>query len=728
MQTRVEEIHLLDYWKIIMNRRHIAVSFFAVIVGIVTVYSFVATPLYQSTVKLLVNQENNTTLSFAEGGSPQIQIKDPTEYYNTQKKILFSRAFMDRVVRKYSLAQNPYFIERKKAASRGIMNTVRGWWGSIFASRAKTPPAAASGEPAELDPWLTDVLLRQMTVDVGRDSNIMEIHFTADNPGMSASVANAIAQAYIEYNLDLRLTPYKNSVQWLSSRLAELRDKLEASEKSLQRYKERTGIVTHEAKESILTQKLQGLVTELVRVQGARQEAEVKYQQIKNVVDNPERLETVPDIMNNLVIQGLRNEELRLRRQVSEMSEKYGPKHPQMIKTKSELEMVQKNLVSEARKMLNAAKTEYEIALNKEKFLNRSIDEEKQEVLGLSREMIEFRVVSEEAENNKRFYEMLLKKLQEATLSSGVTVTNIQIIDNAVVPKAPVQPNRSKNILLSVIVGLFGGVFLALFVDYMDDSVKNPDDVDNHLRQQFLGMVPSSPSDRKTYSDPALPIYEAYRTIRMGIKFAASQRPLKTVLITSSTPHEGKTTTASNLAVVLAQMGERVLLIDADLRRHNIHRQFDLDNSTGLGSVLMDPASASAAIKEVAEVPGLSVLTSGPLFPNPSEILASDHMKDLLASLRHRYDHIVIDSPPIMAVSDPLILSGLADGVIMVVQGGVTSKAVVNKACQTLTQINAHIVGVVLNNVKIPKRGYGYYYYSYYQSYASPQKDTVRSS
>ncbi len=710
MQKRENDVHLLDYWRIIRNKSHIVIAFFTIVVGVVTVYSFAATPVYQSTAKLLVNQENNTTISFAEG-SPQIQVADPEEYFNTQKKIIFSRTFIDRVIRKYSLDTNPYFMEEKRKASRGIIPSVLSFASSVVSRKRAADPAAAKLEKTEADPWLTGYLLGRMKVDLGQSSSIMEIHFSANDPGVSAALANDIAETFIEYSLDLRLKPYRNSVEWLTGRLAELKGKVEDSEKVLQRYKEQKGIISQEAKESILTQKLQGLVTEQVKAQADRQNAEIKYQQIRNVVDKPELLTTVPDVMNNAVIQGLRNDELRLKRQLSEQSGKFGPKHPQTVKTNAELDVVRKNIVSEARKMLNSAKTEYEIALNREKFLERSIEEQKGSVLGASREMIDLKVVSEEAENNRRFYEMLLKKLQEATLLSGVTFSNIQVVDHAIAG-SQISPNRSRNILLAVVIGLLGGVFLAVFADYLDDSVKGQADVEQHIRQQFLGLVPAVP-DPNVLSDLQSPVSEAYRAIRMGLKFAASQRPLKAILVTSAVPGEGKTTTAANLAVMLANMGEKVLLVDADLRRPSVHKRFGLGNAAGLGSVVLGQTELSAAIRRADGRPNLSVLSAGPIFPNPAEVLSSERTREAFATLKKDFDVVVIDAPPVLPVSDPLILSGMADGVLVIVKGGATSREAVLRTCQSLSQSNSNIVGVVLNYVKVPKSGYGSYYYSY---------------
>jgi len=722
MQTN-QELHLLDYWRIINLRQYIVISFLTVVVGVVSVYSFVATPYYQSTAKLLVNMETNTTLTF-EGGSTQVQIPDQAEYNNTQKKLLFSRSFVDTVVRKYGLNKNPYFLEKKNKRTYNLVASFKTFLSTLFPGTLPSPyePIATKAKE-ELDPWVTSFIISGMHVEAGIDSTIMEIRFTADSPTMAASLANCIAQAYIEYNLDLRIMPYKNSVEWLTGRLAELKDKVEVSEKALQEYKEQKGIVLHQARESIVNQKLQGLVSQLVTMQGVRQEAEAKYHQIQGVINSPEQLSTVPDIMSNSVIQGLRNEELTLQMKMSDLSGKFGPKHPQLIKVKAELEGVRKYLMSEARKMLNSAKSQYEIALNREKFLNRSIEDARGEVLNLSREMVSFRGIADEAETNKRFYETLLKKLQEATLLSGMTVPNIQIIDSAMVSRSPIKPDRSRNILLSVVIGLVGGIFLAMFVDYMDDSLKNQDDVEKYLKQHYLGMVPSAPG-QKVSLDHLSPMHESYRTIRMGLKFAASETPLNAVLITSALASEGKTTTASNLAVVLAEMGERVLLIDGDLRRPSVHSYFGLDNAVGLGSVIAEQVDLSSAIKQL-ENSNLSILTAGPNFPNPSELLSSDRMKEVLSVVREQYSRIIIDSPPIMPVSDPLILSALVDGVIMVSRGGVTSRLPVQKACQSLLNMKAHIIGVVLNNLKMSKRGYDYYYhyYSYYHPYTSTRKE-----
>ncbi len=576
----------------------------------------------------------------------------------------------------------------------------------------------------ELDPDITDIILDEMEVEIGKESNILRIEYYSDKPIVAAVMTNGIANTYIEHNLNIRIKPFSDAVEWLSDRMVDLRSRVEGSEKELQKYKEEKGIESFEVRESVITQKLQELVSQLIQAEGRRQEAEIRYNQIMSVIDNPELLATVPDIMNNMVIQGLRNEELRIKKELSELSEKYGPKHPQMIKVKSELATVQGNLVDEARKMLNAAKMEHNISVNKETSLRKAVEDQKQEVLNLGRASIEFNVIAGGAESNKLFYEILLKKLQEASLSSGVNIPNAQVVDIAVVPKNPVKPRKGLNVLMAMIAGTFGGLFLALFLEYMDDTLKTPDDVNNMLNLPFLGLVPSAGSGNVKdeqdslylLSEPNSIISESYRTIRTSIMLSLIDKPLKVLQLTSVGPEEGKSTVASNLAVAMAQSGERVLLIDADLRKHKVDKIFKMDNSVGISNLILGDSDFSASMKTIKDIPNLNIITAGGQVPNPSELLGSHQMKEFLSRVRENYDYIILDSPPVMAVSDPLVLSSFADGVVLVVWGGVTGREVVEKAKQSLMGVNAKILGVVLNNVSVTKED-SYQYYPYYYSY-----------
>ncbi len=729
MQTRDDEIHLLDYWRVLLKRRRIALIFFAAVVGIVVVYSFAATPVYRGTAQIQIDLEKNPVMTFSDNGNgAYIQMRDPAEYYRTQTEILASRSFGDRVVKKLQLDQNPYFLEQKGKKQNGLIRSLGRFIAGLFPKKEKprTPIPLASIQE-ETDPLLTDEVLKNMEIEIGKGSNILKIHYYSRDPLIAAAMANGIASAYIEHNLDIRVKPFRDAVEWLSARMVESRSKVEESEKVVQRYKEKKGIVSFETKENVITQKLQESMSQLVQAEGLRQDAEVKYNQIKSVIEHPDLLETVPDIMNNEVIQGLRTDELAVKRKISELSEKYGPKHPLMIRARTELETVQKNLVVEARKMMTAAKAEYEIALSRQNSLRREVEAQKLEVLDLSRKAIDYGVIAGEAGNNRQFYELLLKKLQEASLSSGINVSNAQVVDGATIPESPVQPRRGLNFILAVLVGSMGGVFAAFFVEYMDDSIKTPEDVESVLALPFLGYVPATDKEEGPiymFSGPRASIAESYRSIRTSIMLSAGEdKPLQVILVTSSTPNEGKTTTAANLAVAMAQMGERVLLLDADMRRHSIHKFFAIENLIGISDMVVDHGNVAAGVTSLSQIPNLSVVTGGTLTPNPSELLGSHSMRELLDRFRKEYDRIIIDSPPLLAFSDALVLSRLADGAMFVVWGGVTGRDAIRKATQAISGVNGKIIGVVLNNVSASWTSSSYGYYPYYDHYYGADED-----
>ncbi|MCK4738944.1 MAG: polysaccharide biosynthesis tyrosine autokinase [Deltaproteobacteria bacterium] len=715
-----QEIHLMDYWHILVKRRKVFLAFFLSTVICVATYSFLVTPIYKGTAQILFELNSNPTMSFVEGEGGLLQMKDSREYFNTQAGILKSRAFADRVVRSLELNDSLYFVSAKESKEGGVISSVLSVIKSFLFgdNEVETLDFPEAFLQNELDPKLTDLVLLSTEVSFGRKSNILDISFSANSPVVAAGMANGIANAYIEHNLDIRVRPFKDAVDWLTAKRSVLRSKVEDSERSLQQYKEGEGIVSFEARENVILQELKELTSQQVRVEAKSQDAEIRYRQIKAVIDKPELLVTVPDIMNNLVIQGIRSSELNLKAKISELSEKYGPKHPQMLKARSELEMVQFNLTSETRKMLNAAKTEYIIAKTREDSLRKKVDDQKDLVLELSRKAIEFNVVSGESISNKRFYTILLGKLQEAQLSSGINVSNAQVVDYSIVPKSPVSPRRGFNILLGILVGLMLGGGAAFFVEYMDKSLKNEEDVESYLGLPFLGYIPfvanDGTLDGSIFSDTRSLIAEAYRTLRTSIMFSSIDEPPKVMLVTSAVPGEGKTTTATNLAFSMAKMGEKVVLIDADLRHMKVHDSLGLENKNGLTDIIMGTIETSTALKDLPDTNNLSVITAGTHSPNPAELLSSEKMSMIISELKERFDRIIFDSPPVLAVSDSLTIARKTDGVLFVVNGGTTSRELVSSALRHLVSAKIKTIGVTLNKISMSKSpGYGYYHHYY---------------
>lgn len=718
------EVHFREYWAVVKRRKLIVAACFALCLVLAAVYLFTTTPVYQGTAALLADfTSSNQTLNFAEGQA-RIQMRDPAEYFSTQKTLVASRIFADQIVRNMQLDKSAYFLAQKRKRAeeadsgvRALMKTIAG----IFPERG-TPlnaPLPDQKPVAELDPKITDIVLGNLRPEVLPKGNVFKLNFTAADPGVAAAVANGAANALIAYNLKLRLKPYQEAVEWLEARLPQSKAQVEASEKVLQRYREGKGVASFEAKEGIINQQLQELITQLVQAEGRRQETEVKYQQILAMIDSPERLATIPDIMNNQVIQALRTQELNLKTQLSQLSEKFGPKHPEIIKTTSQIAMVQQNIIAEARKMLSSAKTELELAQKREQSLRRSVDAQKAEVMDISRDAIDFNVIADETKSNKQFYSLLLKKLQEASLSSGTNVSDLQVIDFATPSGSPVKPKRSRVLLLAAFLGIAGGLGVAFFVEHMDDTIKSAADVELKLKLPFLCTVPLVKEQKGpllVLSDPRSAAAESIRTIRTSVLLAVTDKPLKVLLVTSSVPNEGKTTISVNLAVALAQSGERVLLVDADLRRPNLHELVGLEVKTGLTDVLTDPGKLPGAVQGIPDLPNLAVLTGGTPVKNPSELIGSTLMKSLVAAMRQKFDRVIIDAPPIRAFSDPLLLSRLADAVILVVAGGDTPRVPIQHSVQALDGVKANVLGVVLNKVNVTA-GHDYYYADYTNYY-----------
>jgi capsular exopolysaccharide synthesis family protein len=555
----------------------------------------------------------------------------------------------------------------------------------------------------------------------------VDVNFQAKDPVLAAKIVNTLANAYIDQNLETKLRAVQDAVKWLHSRIQEEGNKVEKAEQALLRYKEKHSIVTDFSSdvENITAQKLAQLNTQVVEVESERVEAETRYKQAMALSGTPDMLDSIPEVLNNELILQIKSMEVELYKRMSELSKRYGQKHPQMVAIESELKTLNKRKTQEVNRVINSLRNEYRVVLAKENFLKAALAKQKKDSLELNQKAIEYGVLRREAESARYMYELLIKRFKETSLTEDMKTGNIRIIDRSEVPKDPVKPKKKLNVFLAIILGLFTGIGLAFFFEYLDNTIKIPEDVKQHLKIPYLGLTPLFSTENKwnlrddtspelvTFNYPRSTASESYRGIRTNIRFSSAESVPQVILITSAGPQEGKTITTANLAVTMAQADSKVIILDCDMRRPQIHKLFGIVKEHGVSNLLVGSSNAGEAIIHT-RIPNLDVIPCGSIPPNPSELLGSTRMVTLLNALRKRYVHILIDSPPSTAVTDAVVLSKSVDGVILVIRAGDTAREIVKNGVAQFGAVGASILGAVLNGVDMGRDSYYYYQYYYY--------------
>jgi capsular exopolysaccharide synthesis family protein len=442
--------------------------------------------------------------------------------------------------------------------------------------------------------------------------------------------------------------------------------------------------------------------------------------------------DSLPAILDNKLIQDLKQSYIQLEAQYMKLSETYKPDYPEMVRLKNQMEAIHRRIDVEVTKIIDGIRNEYESFLRREALLRQAFAEQKARAMDMKQKAIQYNILKREADTNKELHKGLLQRMKEVGVSAGMTASNIIIVDQAEVPIGPYKPDKRLNLILAAVVGLFLGMGLAFFFEYLDNTVKTPQDLEQFIQLPSFGMVPEisyerrkrlesgnhSPVELITYSHPKSMLSESYRNIRTSILLSFSEKPPKRIVITSPNPSEGKTTTAINTAIALSQTGAKVIIIDCDMRNPRVHRVFEEENGVGLSSFLSGNAALDAVILK-SEIPNFYYIPAGPIPPNPSELLSSNLFKEMMDNLSQTFDNIIVDSPPILGFADSIILSKCVDGVVLVVLAGKTPKETLSHAKELLHQVNAKILGVVINRVDITRSDYGYYYYRYQYYYGA---------
>jgi capsular exopolysaccharide synthesis family protein len=754
------EVHLLDYWRAIRKRLWLVLGIVALVTMLSVVYVARKPDEYEAQARVRVDLEETGNL--VNNQRPLYGPTDDPIYFNTQLQILVSPGLMRRVVRTLDLEHNPDFFKGDPAQRPSTWQTLRRMVGLGKApDPASKPPdqlpltttvAQATAredlnEAKRLAPYVNTILsgLKVDPVKEARgyykETRLIDIKFSHPVPDVTSKVVNAIAETYVFSNLEKRTEANSTTGDFLQKRIAELQQQIRTSEERLANYAKNNQIISLDPNQNTVVERLAGLNQQLLQAENDRKTAEAAYNAAK-----------VPDAANALAEDGAKptNDleakliELRQKRALLMVdATEEAPEVKEVDQQIAELDRQLKDLRSrKSATLLTNLNTRYQQALEREQSLRKAFEQQRAETLSQNEAAINYRIIQQEIETNKSLLNGLLSRARENDVVMAGKPNNISIVDYALTPDAPVGPNRARTVIAAFFLSIGLGLGLALFFEYLDDTVHSTEEVERMLHLPALAVIPSVGSAARRRRLPGIsgstalqkqngngngnsellmnvdsrsPLAEAYRHLRTSVLLSTAGRAPKSLLVTSSLPGEGKTTTAVNTAISLAQTGASVVIIDADMRRPRLQSIFDMHGQQGLSSILSSDTAEDDMLSLVHndEESGLSVLTSGPIPPNPAELLGSDQMRRLLAVLQANYTHVVVDSPPVSSFTDGVLISTMVDGVLLVVHGGKSSRHIVRRSKQLLNDVGAKIFGVVLNNINLQSHDY-YYYQSYY--------------
>lgn len=711
-----EEPHLLDYARIVAKRRHIALTAFAVIAVLAAVYTFTATPIYEGKVQLLIEADDPNVVNFAQVID---EAQSRQDYYQTQYRLLQSRSVAKKTIDALNLWTNKDLSPDPTKQRFTVGNAMRGagaWVASLVGSTSTEPEAPGTNETAAQVKTI-DAFVGRLTVTPVRNSRLVEVSFRSQDPKLAASVANTVAKSYIDQNLDFRFTATRDASAWLEQQLALQRKAVEGAEARLQQYREQNEAISFADSQNIVVQKLSDLNAAVTKAKTERLQKESMYRQLMAIQSNPAEIDTFPAILSNQFIQQQKTALAQLQRDQVQMGEKLGERHPEMIKIRSAIDSAQAKLQGEIAKVVQGVRTEYQAAQAQEQSLTRALDAQRGEALSMNRKAIDFGVLDRDVESSKQIYQALMQRAKETGISGDLRTSNVRVVDGAELPDRPVSPRHVLNLLLGLFGGAFFGIGLAFFFEYLDNRVKTPEEIETHLGLPSLGLIPAL-AKKGSMVNPMINngvpanFSEAFRSLRTNILFSATEEGCRSIVVTSTAPSEGKTMVASNLAIGMAQAGQRVLLIDADMRRPRGHEVFGLNVEPGLSNLLVG-ASKARDVLQRTQVANLWIIPAGKTPPNPAELLGSKRFAELLTSVRGHFDLVVVDTPPVMAVTDAAIVAHRASGVLFVIAADQTSRHAAQQALDQLEHARARFVGAVLNRVDL--EGHAYYYSRYYR-------------
>ncbi len=722
-----QSVHLLDRLNAVFKHRRVAGTAFLLVVTAMMVQTYSTIPIYQTSAAIQIDDERSTSVS-------NLGVNDPTwwqesgPYYRTQYQILQSRELARRVVRRLHLENNPDF-NGNAPKPRDPITLVRqarasasAWLRALImrpADRAK--PAPAPDETAQ-EAGLISAFLGGVQVRPVGDTRVVNIVYTHTNPQLTALAANTIAEEYTAQNLDLRLQNTGKTLEWVNTELEKATGKVKASEEALTRYREQNNAQSLDDRQNIVVNRLTSLNETVTGKRTERQQKETLYNQVKNADPTSDSADGYPLIGNSPAVVQAQSNLAALKTERATLAQTYGPDAPKMKDIEAKIDAATKLLVAERRRVIDTAKNDYQAARAQEISFTSDLERAKLDSMDLDRKSGDYRILQRDYDANQELFKSLLEQQKNLTVVANSRANNVRLMDRAEVPSAPIAPNPRRDWLTAILAGLTIAFGLAFGIEYLDDTVKTPEDVTRRLQLPLLGLVPAVRGDRVPVLTETVPhdFGESFRSLRTSLVFTSGSEGTRIIAVTSSQPLEGKTTTAANLALALALGGSRVLLIDADMRRPGLHKTIGVQNNAGLSHLLVGQSRVREVIQRTSE-PNLFVISAGRTPPNPSELLASERMNALITNLAHGpFDWVVIDTPPVLAVTDAVIIAQRVVGLVFVIGSEMTRRVHAERALETLQNGRVRGIGVVLNRVDFDRnkyyysRYYGYQYKSYY--------------
>jgi len=712
-------LDLRELWQVVLKRRWTIIVFAAIVVVAAVTATYLMTPIYRASLILQIDRED-IKVTKIEDVAPTDASTGGQDYLQTQYELLKSRSLAQRVIEQMGLADQP-----AEPPPPSMMQQVKAWVVAWLPGGGVSQDAAATSEPSDAaaDGYRMEGVisgfLGGLTIEPVRNSRLVRLHYNSPDPKLAAAILNNLAKSYINLNLERRFDATTYARNFLQERLQQVKAKLEESERELVELSRREEIISVDQKESVITGNLTAASAALIEAGKQRMGAESVYRQMLGT-----RGQGLTQVLESKIIQDLKQTKAKLEAEYQENLSTYKPAYPTMVQLRGQIKQVDAMINEEVGNIRAAITSNYEAAKAEEAMLRANLDKMKQEVLSLQGRSIPLNILRREADTNRQLYDGLLQRYKEVGVAAGVGTNNISVVDEAKVPAGPYKPSLRQNALLALVLGLLGGVGLAFLFEHLDDTFRRPEELERLLDLPLLGVIPKTPlepgDDRAIaligHDDPRSAFAEAYRSVRTALQFSTASGVPRLLTVTSAMTGEGKSTTALSLAIQFAQAGKQTLLIEADLRKPSIHRTLRLDNQTGLTNYLAGGEAQPVEITRPTHIPNLFAIPSGPLPPNPAELLSSARMVELLALAAGKFDQVIVDSPPLLGLADALIIGNLCEGTLLTIEMASTPRGYVQGAVKRLRGARVPLLGTILTKLEARAGAYGYYrsYYYYY--------------